>query len=94
MVGGGTRSGNELDHGAVNRITKSLCDTINAELSGISEERKSILGWVKVDYEIRTVQELLGHDDVSTTMIYTHALNRGGRDVYSPRVACNSDLLA
>ena len=47
-------------------------------------EQASELERAEIDVPDDTFQELLGHDDVSTTMIYTHVLNRCGRGVYGP----------
>jgi site-specific recombinase XerD len=51
------------------------CDTLRHSCATDSLEDGS---------DIRTLQELLGHRDVKTTMMYTHVLNRGGKGVYSP----------
>ena len=78
--------GGRLTTRSVDRLLRRYVAASSARL-GVSPHalRHSFATHLLQDgYDIRTVQELLGHSDVRTTMIYTHVLNRGGRGVLSP----------
>ncbi len=73
------------ESGVQKTLKQAVCASGIAERIGCHTFRHSFATHLLEDgYDIRTVQELLGHKDVKTTMIYTHVLNRGGRGVRSP----------
>ena len=80
------RRGKQLTRAMIFTIIKQLAEKTGLKKSISPHTFRHSFATILLEkgYDIRTIQELLGHSDVATTEIYTHVLNRGGRGVKSP----------